>query len=78
MRTSRPKVLHEIGGAPLIAHVLNAVRSLAGATAVVVGPDAGGVAAAVSKLMPGAEIVVQHLRRGTGDAVLAADCARLR
>lgn len=78
MRTSRPKVLHEIGGAPLIAHVLNAVRSLAGATAVVVGPDAGGVAAAVSKLMAGAEIVVQHLRRGTGDAVLAAKAAIAR
>ena len=35
MRASRPKVLHEIGGAPLIAHVLNAVRDLGGATTVV-------------------------------------------
>ena len=30
MRSSRPKVLHAIGGAPLIAHVLAAVREVGG------------------------------------------------
>jgi bifunctional UDP-N-acetylglucosamine pyrophosphorylase/glucosamine-1-phosphate N-acetyltransferase len=78
MRTSRPKVLHEIGGAPLIAHVLEAVRDLGGATTVVVGPDAGAVTAAVGKLMSQADIVVQRERRGTGDAVLAAKAAIAR
>src|SRR5215475_5598318 len=72
MRTSRPKVLHEIGGVPLIAHVLNAVREFGGSTVVVVGPDAGVLTAAVSGLMPAAEIAVQKNRRGTADAVLAA------
>jgi bifunctional UDP-N-acetylglucosamine pyrophosphorylase/glucosamine-1-phosphate N-acetyltransferase len=78
MRTSRPKVLHEIGSAPLIAHVLNAVRGLGGATSVVVGPDAGALTAAIGELMPTAEVVVQHDRRGTADAVLAAKAAIAR
>jgi bifunctional UDP-N-acetylglucosamine pyrophosphorylase / glucosamine-1-phosphate N-acetyltransferase len=78
MRTSRPKVLHEIGGAPLIAHVLNAVRGLGGATSVVVGPDAGALTAAIGELMPAAEVVVQHDRRGTADAILAAKAAIAR
>jgi bifunctional UDP-N-acetylglucosamine pyrophosphorylase / glucosamine-1-phosphate N-acetyltransferase len=78
MRTSRPKVLHEIGGAPLIAHVLAAVRGLGGGTAVVVGPDAGAVTRTVGELMPQAEIVIQPHRRGTGDAVLAAKAAIAR
>jgi bifunctional UDP-N-acetylglucosamine pyrophosphorylase / glucosamine-1-phosphate N-acetyltransferase len=72
MRASRPKVLHEIGGAPLIAHVLAAVRAFGGSTVVVVGPDAGALTAAVSGLMPAAEIAIQKDRRGTADAVLAA------
>ena len=75
MRASRSKVLHEIGGAPLIAHVLNAVRDLDGATTVVVGPDAGPLTTAISDLMPEAEVVVQHQRRGTADAVLRAKAA---
>jgi bifunctional UDP-N-acetylglucosamine pyrophosphorylase / glucosamine-1-phosphate N-acetyltransferase len=78
MRTLRPKVLHEIGGAPLIAHVLNAIRGLGGATSVVVGPDAGVLTAAIGELMPAAEVVVQHDRRGTADAVLAAKAAIAR
>jgi bifunctional UDP-N-acetylglucosamine pyrophosphorylase/glucosamine-1-phosphate N-acetyltransferase len=75
MRASRPKVLHTIGGAPLIAHVLEAVREFGGSTVVVVGPDAGKLTAAVSALMPAAEVVVQQNRRGTADAVLTARAA---
>ena len=52
MRSSRPKVLHAIGGAPLIAHVLRAVREVGGATAVVVGPNAEALTEAVEELMP--------------------------
>ena len=39
MRSSRAKVLHAIGGRALIAHVLDAVKESAGATAVVIGED---------------------------------------
>src|SRR5712672_2243280 len=40
MRSARPKVLHEIAGRSLLAHVLDAVRAAGGtATAVVVGAD---------------------------------------
>src|SRR5215470_2253613 len=71
MRASRPKVLHAIGGFPLIAHVLAAVRETEGAAAVVVGPGQDRVAAAATAL-PGAKIFVQAERRGTAHAVLAA------
>jgi bifunctional UDP-N-acetylglucosamine pyrophosphorylase/glucosamine-1-phosphate N-acetyltransferase len=78
MRSSRPKVLHAIGGQPLIAHVLAAVRGVGEAAAVVVGPDADAVAAAVHALMPEADIAVQRERRGTADAVLTARTAIAR
>ena len=73
MHSARPKVLHEIAGRSLLAHVLAAVRQAGGsATAVVVGPDAGGVSAEALRRQPGAEIFVQKERRGTAHAVLAA------
>ena len=72
MRSSRPKVLHAIGGRPLVAHVMAAVRETAGAAAVVIGPGQDKVAAAVAAAMPAAKIFVQADRRGTAHAVLAA------
>jgi bifunctional UDP-N-acetylglucosamine pyrophosphorylase / glucosamine-1-phosphate N-acetyltransferase len=72
MRSLRPKVLHEIGGRSLIAHVLAAVGGLAGRTAVVVGPGQEAVVAAAKAVMPAAEFYVQQERRGTAHAVLAA------
>jgi len=71
MRSSRPKVLHAIGGRVLIRHVFEAIAPLQGRIAVVVGP--GGDA--VGRQVPGAEIFVQHERRGTAHAVLAARAA---
>ena len=72
MRSAVPKVLHEIAGRPMIAHVLAALAPLApAATVVVVGQDSGTVAKAVAP----AETVVQHPPRGTGDAVRAARTA---
>ena len=69
MRSARPKVLHAIAGRPMLGHVLATVAA-AGIehVAVVVGPDHGAVAAAA----PDARIFVQHERRGTAHAVLAA------
>jgi bifunctional UDP-N-acetylglucosamine pyrophosphorylase / glucosamine-1-phosphate N-acetyltransferase len=78
MRNSRPKVLHAIGGRSLIAHVLSAVGATDRATAVVVGPGQEAVAEAAKAVMPGAEFYVQHERRGTAHAVLAARAALAR
>ncbi|HEY7299008.1 MAG TPA: bifunctional UDP-N-acetylglucosamine diphosphorylase/glucosamine-1-phosphate N-acetyltransferase GlmU [Xanthobacteraceae bacterium] len=76
MRSRRPKVLHEIGGQSLLAHVLGAVRGAgAAASAVVIGPDSETVAIEARRVLPKADIFVQAERRGTADAVLAARAA---
>jgi bifunctional UDP-N-acetylglucosamine pyrophosphorylase/glucosamine-1-phosphate N-acetyltransferase len=76
MRAMRPKVLHEIAGRSLLAHVLDVLRHAGGiSAAVVVGPGAGAVAAEAERVWPGVEIFVQADRRGTADAVLAAKAA---
>ena len=76
MRSSLPKVLHPVGGLPLIGHV---VRSVAAAgsdnVAVVVGPDQDAVAEAARAEVPGASVFVQTERLGTAHAVLAARAA---
>jgi bifunctional UDP-N-acetylglucosamine pyrophosphorylase / glucosamine-1-phosphate N-acetyltransferase len=69
MRSARPKVLHELAGRPLIAHVLGAVAGLKPQhTAVVIGPNQNDVAAAIAP----ADFVIQRQPRGTGHAVAAA------
>jgi bifunctional UDP-N-acetylglucosamine pyrophosphorylase / glucosamine-1-phosphate N-acetyltransferase len=73
MRSGRPKVLHEIAGRSLLAHVLAAVGDAGGsAVAVVVGPDGDAVSAEAKRNVPASEIFVQQDRRGTAHAVLAA------
>src|SRR6516165_10213622 len=73
MRSSRPKVLHPLGGRSLLAHTLEATRnSGATDTAVVVGANAEAVATEAKRVMPEAEIFVQADRRGSAHAVLAA------
>jgi len=76
MQSSIPKVLHKIGGLPLVGHVLRAVQT-AGATrlAVVVGFGGDEVAAAVKPLAAKAGIFTQTKRLGTAHAVLAARAA---
>jgi bifunctional UDP-N-acetylglucosamine pyrophosphorylase/glucosamine-1-phosphate N-acetyltransferase len=79
MRATRPKVLHEIAGRSLLAHVLGVLREAGGsAAAVVVGPAAAAVAAEAERAWPGAETFVQTERRGTAHAVLAAKPAIAR
>jgi bifunctional UDP-N-acetylglucosamine pyrophosphorylase/glucosamine-1-phosphate N-acetyltransferase len=69
MRSARPKVLHELAGKPLIAHVLGAVAALKPQhTAVVIGPNQNDVAAAIAP----ADFVIQRQAKGTGSAVAAA------
>ena len=73
MRSERPKVLHQIGGRTLLAHVLEAVRQAgASSCAVIVGPDAEPVAAEAKRVLPDAQVFVQAERRGTAHAVLVA------
>ena len=76
MRSARPKVLHEIAGASLVAHVLTCVQAAgADACAVVVGPGREDVAAEAARVFPGVETYVQTERLGTAHAVLAARAA---
>lgn len=73
MRSARPKVLHEVAGQSLLAHVLHAASHGPGAAlAVVIGPDHDSVAAEVTQLRPDAATFVQGKRLGTAHAVLAA------
>src|SRR5580704_2787045 len=69
MRSAVPKVLHEVAGRPMIAHVLAALEPLAPAETVVVLGQGGD---AVAKAVAPAKTVTQHPPRGTGDAVKAA------
>ncbi|MFP4239844.1 MAG: bifunctional UDP-N-acetylglucosamine diphosphorylase/glucosamine-1-phosphate N-acetyltransferase GlmU [Rhodosalinus sp.] len=73
MRSDRPKVLHEVAGAPLIAHALRAGLALGPERVVVVaGPDMDAVAAAAHEEWPEAGIAVQAERLGTAHAVAQA------
>jgi bifunctional UDP-N-acetylglucosamine pyrophosphorylase / glucosamine-1-phosphate N-acetyltransferase len=73
MKSARPKVLHQVGGRSMLAHVLALVECAGAAkVAVVVGPDMDAVAAEALACAPAAAIYVQQQQRGTADAVLAA------
>ncbi len=73
MNSDRPKVLHDLAGAPLLVHAMRA-GAAAGAdrTVVVVGPDAGAVRMAALAEQPEAAVVEQTERLGTGHAVMQA------
>jgi bifunctional UDP-N-acetylglucosamine pyrophosphorylase / glucosamine-1-phosphate N-acetyltransferase len=76
MRSARPKVLHELAGRSLLAHVLASV-SAAGAerVALVVGPDHDGVVKEARNIAPDIDIFIQAPPLGTAHAVLAAKAA---
>lgn len=70
MRSARPKVLHELGGKPLIEHVLSAASRLGPRTvAVVVGHESDAVRAGVDRDVIWVE---QTEQLGTGHAVQQA------
>ncbi len=80
MRSRTAKVLHQLGGRPLIAHVCHTAAALVreGRTVyVVVGHQAEEVQASVEAELGahGAVFITQTEQRGTGDAVLAARAA---
>ncbi len=69
MRSKLPKVLHRLAGRPMISHVVATAQALKPAKLVVViGPGHEKVAAAVAPH----PTALQHVPRGTGDAVKAA------
>ena len=73
MNSDLPKVLHPLGGVPLVAHALAAGRSLNPDRVVVVaGHGADLVARAVADLDPDATVVIQPEQRGTAHAVAQA------
>jgi bifunctional UDP-N-acetylglucosamine pyrophosphorylase/glucosamine-1-phosphate N-acetyltransferase len=69
MKSARPKVLHPLGGLPVVEHVLRAADKLgAASTTLVVGHAADDVRAALTH-RPSLAFVVQSPPRGTGDAL---------
>jgi bifunctional UDP-N-acetylglucosamine pyrophosphorylase/glucosamine-1-phosphate N-acetyltransferase len=73
LKSRRPKVLHEIGGKPLLAHVIATAGKIAAPADifVVVGHEAERVEAAVAST--GVHFVLQAEQLGTGHAI---QCAR--
>jgi len=77
MKSQKAKVLHELGGHPLIAHVARKAHALDHEKIyVVVGYQAADVEAAVRRELASdtnaAAFVTQKQQRGTGDAVMSA------
>jgi len=74
MKSRRAKVLHELGGAPLIAHVVRAAQALEPRSIItIVGHQAEEVERAVlAEVGELASFVIQEKQRGTGDAVESA------
>ena len=75
LNSKRAKVLHEIGGKPLLRHVIDSARHIVAPTDiyVVVGHQAAAVEAAVKD--SGVRFVHQEEQRGTGHAIQTAERA---
>lgn len=70
MRSGLPKVLHEVGGASLVAHAIRSANDLSPERVVVVtGHGAKAVNAHLEGLFPNAQTVEQSERLGTAHAV---------
>ncbi|HEV8182365.1 MAG TPA: bifunctional UDP-N-acetylglucosamine diphosphorylase/glucosamine-1-phosphate N-acetyltransferase GlmU, partial [Candidatus Angelobacter sp.] len=72
LKSRRAKVLHEIGGEPLLAHVIKAAQQVVPAEHihVIIGHQAESVQAAVAPM--GVKFVLQAEQRGTGHAIMCA------
>ena len=76
MNSDLPKVLHRLGGVPMLAHALAAGRALEPErTVVVTGHEAEMVEAALAKLDDEALSARQEEQLGTGHAVMQARAA---
>jgi bifunctional UDP-N-acetylglucosamine pyrophosphorylase/glucosamine-1-phosphate N-acetyltransferase len=73
MKSAVPKVLHKVGGLPMVGHVLQAVEDGgATSTAVVVAPQADAARAFITRAAPEAAFHIQPEQLGTAHAVLSA------
>jgi bifunctional UDP-N-acetylglucosamine pyrophosphorylase / glucosamine-1-phosphate N-acetyltransferase len=72
LKSKRAKVLHEIAGQPLLAHVIKAAQKIVAAEDiyVIIGHQAENVRAAIAPM--GVNFVLQSEQRGTGHAVMCA------
>ncbi|HEY6970584.1 MAG TPA: bifunctional UDP-N-acetylglucosamine diphosphorylase/glucosamine-1-phosphate N-acetyltransferase GlmU [Candidatus Angelobacter sp.] len=72
LNSKRAKVLHQIGGKPLLAHVIESVRRVIPAEKiyVIIGHQAEEVRAAVQHT--GVRFVLQEPQKGTGHAIMCA------
>lgn len=72
LKSKRAKVLHEIAGQPLLAHVIRAARQIVPPENihVIIGHQAENVRAAVTPM--GVKFVLQAEQRGTGHAIMCA------
>src|SRR3954453_20383196 len=72
LKSRHPKVLHEVGGKPLLAHVIAAATQVVPASDIfaVIGHEAERVRNAVKD--SGVNFVLQQPQRGTGHALMVA------
>ena len=72
LKSKHPKVLHEIGGEPILAHVIATAAKVVPAkdVFVIIGHEADRVRAAVAQT--GVTFVLQAEQRGTGHALMVA------
>lgn len=72
LKSKRPKVLHEVGGKPLLEHVIQAARALVPPQRIytIIGHEADKVASALQHT--GVDFVMQAEQRGTGHAMMCA------
>jgi bifunctional UDP-N-acetylglucosamine pyrophosphorylase/glucosamine-1-phosphate N-acetyltransferase len=72
MKSKTAKVLHEVGGKPMLAHVMHAAMALEPARLAVVIGDRLEVGEAAREVAANVAVAVQSPPRGTGDAVAKA------
>ena len=72
LKSQLPKVLHEVGGKPLLAHVIAAAKQVVPPEDIfaIIGHEADRVRAAVAEA--GVNIVLQSEQHGTGHALMVA------
>lgn len=76
MKSDLPKVLHQVAGAPLVAHAIRSANGLSvERNIVVVGHGADQVEKALAADFPAAQVVMQQERLGTAHAVDQAGAA---
>ena len=69
MKSKLPKVLHKVGGKPMIQHVIDTAKKIGSTRQVAI---IGSGADLVKKNISGVEFVIQKEQLGTGHAVLSA------